>query len=97
MLAVDHAEGVGRGEGLGHPLLRPARAGRRLAVGEIDDPDPCPSGRQERERAATPDLDIIGMGPDGDHVERPGFPPGVARIEVPCGSTGTAGRWEWSE
>ena len=74
VLAVDHAEGAGRGEGLGRALLRPARTGCRFAVGEIDDPDPYPPGRQERERPATPDLDIIRMSADGDHVERAGAP-----------------------
>ena len=74
MLAVDHAERAGRGQRLGRALLRPARTGRRLAIGEIDDPDPRPPGRQERERPATPDLDVIRMGSDGDHVERAGAP-----------------------
>ena len=97
MLAVDHAEGVSRGEGLGHALLRSARSGRRLAVGEIDNPDPRPPGRQERERPAAPDLDIIRMGPDGDHVERARIPPRCSEDRCPlrkhrdCGALGVIG------
>jgi hypothetical protein len=70
MLTVDHAEGPGSGKGLGHPLLRPARARRRLTVGEVHDADAVPLRGQQRQRAAATDLDVVGMGADRDHVER---------------------------
>jgi len=63
------AEHLGRGGGLGQPLLRPARPRCRLTVGEIDDAHAIALRGQERERAAAADLDVVGMGPDGDHVE----------------------------
>ena len=63
------AERAGRRACLCQSLLRAAGAGRRLAIGEIDDPDRKPLGGQQRQRAAAADLHVVGMGPDGDHVE----------------------------
>ena len=49
--------------------LRPRRVGRRLPVGEIDDPDAVALLDQPGERAAAGDLNVVGMGADGDDVE----------------------------
>ena len=66
---MHHAEHLGRGSRFGQPLLRPARPRRRFAVGEIDNAHTIALGGHEGERAATADLDVVGVGPDGDHIE----------------------------
>ena len=66
---AEHPRRRGR---LGEPLLRATRPRRRLAVGEIHDPHPMPAGGEQGKRASTADLDIVGVGAHGDHVERHG-------------------------
>ena len=67
--AVDHAERFRRGGRLAEPFRGAARPGRRLAVGQVHDPDPMPLGGQQRQRAATADLDVVGVSAHRDHVE----------------------------
>ena len=66
------AEDRARRRRLGKPLLGAARPRRGLAVGEVDDADAIPLRRQQGQRAATADFDVVGMGADRDHIERLG-------------------------
>ena len=46
---------------LGQPDVRPGRVRRRLAVGQVDDPDSVPFPGQPGQRAAAGDLHVVGM------------------------------------
>ena len=55
--------------GLGQPDVRTRRVRRRLAVGQVDDTDRVALASQPGQRTPAGNLDIVGVGPDGDQVE----------------------------
>ena len=63
------AEDLGGPPRLGQPDVGPGRERRRLAVGQVDDPDLVTLAGQPGQRAAAGDLDVVGMRPDGDQVQ----------------------------
>ena len=63
------AEDLGRPPGLLQPDVGAGRERGRLAVGQVDDPDLVALAGEPGQRAAAGDLDVVGVGPDGDHVQ----------------------------
>ena len=60
---------VGRGAGLGQADLRAGRGGRRLAVGQIDNAHAIALPGQPGQRAAAGNFHVVGMRPDGNHIQ----------------------------
>ena len=69
MIRTCDAEDLGRPPRLGQPDVGARRERRRLAVGQVDDPDAVTLAGQAGQRPAAGDLDVVGMGADGDQVQ----------------------------